>query len=369
MANKVLVFSDLHIHSHKGRTDRLHDCLDTLRWIFETAEAKKVKHILFLGDLFHERFKIDVLNYLRTFEVFREYVATKPPYDVYLLIGNHDMYHKERWDVTAVKPFTVLPNVKIVDRPTTLRLCGDNPVDFMPYTENPIAELAELKKNRNQGGDSIPMKLLLGHMAVHGAKTNTFYGVSSDVIVEYDNEMVPVDASIFEDWDMTILGHYHGAQQISKKAEYIGSPLQLAFGEVFQQKHIMILDLDTLKKEYVVNDFSPVHLIVTPKDIADENYKLENNFVRVVTQPGTSGTEILDLKREIVKQKVASLDFKKVEKDVEDEKIALEDAKSILQDVNDMCKSYVDSQPIQEMKLDRTKLLDFGKLICAETVT
>lgn len=363
--SKAIIFSDLHLHSHKGRTDRLHDCLEVLHWVFREAEKNECEHILFLGDLFHERSKIDVLNYLRTFEVFMEYMLDSPTYDCHFLIGNHDMYHRERWDVNSVKPLSAIPGVTIVDHPTTLWL-GGVPVDFMPHTENPVKELEELKKNRT-GGDkkAIPLRLLLGHMAVHGAELNTLYGIKSDVIVEYDNDMVSVDPSIFDEWDMTLLGHYHGAQELSDKAEYLGSPLQLSFGEAFQTKHIMVLDLDTLEKEYIENDFSPVHLIITPEDIEHENYDLENNFVRMVTKD-ISSTEIIDLKKEITKQGCASLDFSQKEKKKEDEEIVIENAKSILINEEEMLKTHIDDTNTDG--LDDGLLLKFGKEICSETV-
>ena len=57
---KVLLFSDIHIHPHKRRQDRLEDCLSVLDWVFSVAKDKGVKSVLFGGDLFHDRQKIDV---------------------------------------------------------------------------------------------------------------------------------------------------------------------------------------------------------------------------------------------------------------------------------------------------------------------
>ncbi len=361
---KALVYSDLHVHSHKGRTDRLHDCLEVLRWTFEEAEKNECKHILFLGDLFHERSKIDVLNYLRTFEVFMEYMLNKPLYDIYLLIGNHDMYHYERWDVNAVKPLSAIPGVNIVDAPQTLWLSG-TPVDFLPHTENPVRELEALKKNRVKGEkNAIPLRLLLGHMAVHGAELNILYGTKADVIVEYDNRMVVVEPSIFDPWDMTLLGHYHGAQKLSEKAEYIGSPLQLSFGEAFQTKHIMVLDLETLEKKYIDNDFSPIHLIVTPQDIEHQNYDLKNNFVRVVAN-GPSTTQILKLRKEIGEQGCASLDFTVKERQKEEDQTVIEDAKAILLKEDEMLETYISEV---NKDLDPKLLFLKGQEVCNETV-
>src|SRR6185369_12267385 len=163
--------------------------------------------------------------------------------------------------------------------------------------------------------------ILLGHMAVHGAALNTYFGTRSDVIVEYDNDMLPVDVTVFDDWKMTLLGPYHGAQNLNDKVEYVGSPLQLSFGEAFQQKHILILDLETLEKEYVINDFSPKHLIVSQQDVEHENYDLNGNFVRIVVAD-MGNKDLIDLKRKITKEnKVLSLDLKQ-----KDRKLGEEDA-------------------------------------------
>ena len=44
---KVLLFSDIHIHPHKRRQDRLEDCLSVLDWVFSVAKDKGVKSVLF----------------------------------------------------------------------------------------------------------------------------------------------------------------------------------------------------------------------------------------------------------------------------------------------------------------------------------
>lgn len=357
---KALVFSDLHLHSHKDSVDRLQDCLSVLNWIFDMAVEHEVDHILFLGDLFHERAKIDVLNYLRTFEVFmNQMIAKVPSFDMWLLIGNHDMYHKEKWDVNSVKPLSAIPNVNIVAEPSSIEI-GGRLIDFCPHTENPIVELEKLKKGRSKSS----MTLLLGHMAVHGAKLNRLYGTKADVIVEYDNDMAPVSCDIFNEWDMTLLGHYHGAQQLCDNVEYVGSPLQLSFGEAFEEKHIIILDLDTLGKTYVENEFSPKHFILLPKDL--EQHDLKNNFVRVVVD-GMGSKDLLDMRKEITeKYHVASLDFKEKEKKAEEEKAIVEDAKAMLYDENEMLETYVKNVP-PPAGLDSKELIGIGKDICSKS--
>jgi DNA repair exonuclease SbcCD nuclease subunit len=116
---KVIVFADIHIACHKRSTERLQHCLDTLEWVFQTAISRGIKQLLFCGDLFHDRQKIDVQTYQRTFELFEDYVP-KNNLEVYLLLGNHDLWHMQRWDISSVIPLRSVPGVTVVDRPCTL---------------------------------------------------------------------------------------------------------------------------------------------------------------------------------------------------------------------------------------------------------
>jgi len=349
--SKALVFSDLHLHSHKANYNRLQDCLQVLKWAFDQALANNCSNIFFLGDLFHERSKIDILNYLRAFELFMKFAFENPDINIWMIVGNHDMYHKERWDVNSVKPFTAIPNVHIMEKPTTVEIDGVT-IDFLPHTENPIKEL-DLLRAKNS-------RLLLAHMAVHGATLNTLYGTTSDVIVEYDDHMTIVSPDVFDAWDMTLLGHYHGPQCLNDKVEYVGSPLQLSFGEAFQDKHLIVLDLPSLKKTYIDNEFSPKHYIVPASQLC--NYDLENNFIRVLVDD-MSNKDLIDIKNLVESKNAATIDFKCKDKKKEDAQ-EIVDAKSILYNSEQMLESYIKEVGVPE-KLDEAKLLSKGRLIIA----
>ena len=376
--SKALVFSDLHLHAHKDRIDRLNDCLQVLDWVFKTAVKNKCKYLFFLGDLFHERSKIDVMNYLKCFEVIMKHmIEDAADLDFYLLVGNHDMYHRTRWDVNSVKPISAIPRCHVVAQPTTMTF-GESVVDWMPYTEDQIRDLDKLKKSKAEAGSAY--HLLLGHMAVHGAQTNLLYGLKSDVIAEFDNDMLPVDAKVFDPWRRTLLGHYHGAQHLGDKVEYIGSPLQLSYGEAFQKKHVLILNLATLKGEYVENTFSPKHLIVTTKDVEDENYTLDGNFVRV-GYDDMSEIDRLNLRRKITQDhKVLSLDFRPKDKKTEQDQTVIEESKAILVDQDKMLETYIDTTGLptitnkkgETITLEKSRLLSWGQKVidkCSENHT
>jgi DNA repair exonuclease SbcCD nuclease subunit len=157
------------------------------------------------------------------------------------------------------------------------------------------------------------------------------------------------------------LGHYHAEQRVNKKVEYIGSPLQLSFGEAFQTKHIILFDQEKCEKEYIENNFSPKHLVVNYAD--KDKYQLEGNYVQIKVD-NIGATDLINVKKEIMENKtLASLEIKQQKKLI-DEHI-IQDAKAILYKGNEMLAKYADQ--VGHDGLDLKKLLAIGEKICIKT--
>jgi DNA repair exonuclease SbcCD nuclease subunit len=354
-SSKILLFSDAHIHAHKKSFDRLKDCLKVLDWVFETAKAHNIKDIVFAGDLFQDRQKIDVATYSLTFDAFIKYCDGS--INLWLLLGNHDMWYHDKWDISSVLPFSALPNVTVVNKACTLEVNGKE-IDFLPYVRDPIEHLKQFEDvTKKRKG----IKILVGHLAVHGAELNALYHSLADVQLEHDGDMVKVGPDLFTAWDQVFLGHYHGAQEI-ENIEYIGSPLELTFGEAFQEKHIIIYDLKNGNKEYITNDFSPKHLIVSEDNI--HKYEVENNFVRISVENRKS-VDMLDLKKRIQEKKPGTLEI--IQKPKKEQKQVVEDAKAILNKEDEMLETYV--KEVDTGDMEKPHLVEIGKFICAQSTT
>ena len=355
---KVLIFSDIHIHCHKKSTERLNDCIKVLEWVFETAKTNNISDIIFLGDLFHDRQKIDVLTYQKTFEVFEKYLFERK-INLYLLLGNHDLWHNQKWDVSSVNPLRKLPGVRVINEPSVLPLGENNLFAFLPYTHNPIEDLKLVDKSWKvecEKRQINPPKLIGGHIAVDGAVWNVKYGTTAEVAIEHDGDMVKVGPNIFNNWNRVFLGHYHAEQKLNNNVEYIGSPLQLSFGEAFQEKHILIYDTSNDKGQYVVNDFSPKHFIINENEL--ESYELSGNFIRLEVED-ISSTKMLEIRKNLVEEKnVATMEIKQ---SLKKEEHIITDAKLILQKEDEMLQRYLEQINID---LDKEKLLSIGKTIC-----
>lgn len=346
---KVLLFSDIHISQHKKSVDRLYDCLRVLEWVFETAKARSITNIIFGGDLFQDRQKIDVITYHLAFDIFAKHCDDS--FKLWLLLGNHDLWYHDKWDISSVQPLSALPGVTVINKPSSVDIDGYK-IDFMPYTKNPIEHLNLLKQNKNE--------VLIGHLSCDGAQLNTLHNVRSDVIIEHDGEMTTINADLFKEWKQVWLGHYHGWQKIPPNIEYIGSPLQLSFGEAFQHKYIIVYDLNTGDKEYIKNTFSPQHFIIPEKDIS--KYDLKNNFI-IVEVDDEVETSLIELKKEISKANPSTLSIVPLPK--KNAQQVVKDAKAVLLQEDKMLEEYINQVDIG--KLDKQLLLDIGTEICNES--
>ena len=294
------------------------------------------------------------MTYVKTFEVFKKHM-TDSDVNVYILLGNHDLWHLNKWDISSVMPLEAIDGVHVINKPCTIPI-DDYPVSFLPYTSDPVAELKSIQDTT----------CLCAHLAVNGAVLNVMHGVRSEVTVEHDGGIELVNSNIFSDWDFVFLGHYHAQQKLGQNMEYVGSPLQLSFGEAFQHKHVIIFDTDTHEKEYVRNNFSPQHFIVSREDL--HKYDLEKNFVKVVVSD-ISSADMIEMRNDLIENhNIGSFEVVQEIK-TEDQVHIIEDAKAVLADQGKMLEEYVSQ--IEDLTgigaLDKDKLIGIGNKIIQMT--
>jgi DNA repair exonuclease SbcCD nuclease subunit len=356
--SKILMYSDLHIHAHKKSGHRFLDCLKVQEWVFQQAIERGIRDIVFLGDLFHDRTRIEVLCYVMTYNLFEKYLTGQYPIKLYLLLGNHDLYHRERTEIFSPRMLDQFSELTIIDKPCSLNI-GGNDLDFLPFTENPIDDLNMLVEANPK--EKSKKRVLCSHLAIDGAQLNSF-GTIADVVVEHDGEMVKIGTDKLKHWDKVWLGHYHGAQILEHGVEYLGSPLQLTKSEVNQEKHIAIFDPATLETEYIVNEFSPVHLILRPDQI--DNHDLTGNFVTLTIPPSMSHAEVTDLKKIIqTDRNVGSLEIRHTKR--ENIEQVVQDARALFLDESKMLEAYADQT--KPYGMDKEILLKVGDVILQKT--
>lgn len=351
--SKILLFSDLHCHAHKNQISRLEDCLKALKWVFDTAKKHNITDVVFAGDLFQERQKIFTIAYEKTFHVIQEYFGVGSKMKLYLLVGNHDMWYSDQWSVTSIDPFMAIENVQVINHPCSMKLSNGCIVDFLPYTKNPIKDIETYFPQKND--------ILVSHCSVDGAKLNSLYNTKAEISVEYEGDMVKVGVNAFDGWKRVFLGHYHCAQKLNDVVEYIGSPLELNFGEAFQQKHIIIYDHENNDTEYVINEFSPKHMIVKAEEI--DNHDLDGNFVQVVVEDITA-TDIIEIKKNIKERGHRTVVFTEKERKKEDDGKQTEIKEKLNLAEGDILERWIKAKNPEDLLFD--KLLAIGQDIVSK---
>ena len=119
MFKNVAVFTD--IHFGLKHNSRLHnnDCIHFLEWFIKEAKQRGCETCIFMGDWNHHRASINVstLNYSMT--AFS--LLSKAFDDVYFIVGNHDLYYKEKREINSIPMAELYPNIHLIDEITTMK--------------------------------------------------------------------------------------------------------------------------------------------------------------------------------------------------------------------------------------------------------
>lgn len=214
---RAALFTD--IHFGKKNNERLHneDCLSFVKWFISKAKEAECDTIIFLGDYFDNRNSIHLstLNYgLSSIELLNEVGVP-----VYFILGNHDLYYKEKRELSSVAIGRNFPNIHIIDQIT-----HKDKVTFCPWlVKDEWREVERLagKSSYVFGHFELPhfMMNAMVEMSDHGGlKAEHLQGV------EY----------------MSFSGHFH-KRQVRDKICYLGNPFPHNFSDVWDEDRGMAI--------------------------------------------------------------------------------------------------------------------------------
>lgn len=261
---KVLHTGDWHVGRTLNRVSRLEETRQTLQEISHIAESEQIDAMVVCGDVF-EHLSPSAEAEQVVYEALERFCVDG--IQVVLLTGNHD--HPARWH--ALAPLLQRFNVHVVDN---LRRADDGgivelasrdgketlqvaavpwiserrlyeTVDMMGSGEKTFQSYAEgMSKAVHtlcEGFDPEKCNLLAGHLFISGTQPS---GSERTLVM---GDIYAVTASAFPtEAQYVALGHVHMPQKppgVAIPCRYAGSLLQLDFGEVGQQKSVVVVEL------------------------------------------------------------------------------------------------------------------------------
>jgi len=198
--------------------ERLFSIQTALNGIAEYCIKNDIKNIVIGGDLLHGKSVIYALAQSIMLDFFRKY-----NYLSFIVIdGNHDLSGKGASAVSALKSIDNEPNV--------LRIEDDywrkKDLLFVPYSYN----MVDIIKNNKE-------TFLISHFGLTEAMLNSGISIVSSLSSK----------DLVGRYKYVLLGHYHKPQEMITddiQIYYVGSPIQLDWGEKNETKRFLVVDTE-----------------------------------------------------------------------------------------------------------------------------
>lgn len=237
--SKFLLYSDLHI-----REDTLQTCETALSQIGELAVKHEVDYIINGGDTFNTRGLLPTSCLDVLYKHYKKWSNNGSKQII--LVGNHDQEDR-KGEVHPMKVFESFDGWHVVDRPQIIE--GIENTIFCPYMhKNDVQNYLAAAKKKHGNWRSWDAFV---HWGICGAKRNDSNTDTDGVLLDW-----------LENFRNVFSGHYHFRNTI-QNVHYIGSPYQQNFGEMNQEKGIVIYDNDKNKKDFYEIKNTPKHYEVS----------------------------------------------------------------------------------------------------------
>jgi len=221
--------------------------------------------LIHTGDVFDSRQSLNLKVMNMGLEIFSAISEIMP---IFVICGNHDIYHKKSNDVNSLKPFTYMHNVHVYEQPVKLEFNGGKTTALlMPWKDTKEQEQAVI--------DSNEADYLFCHTDMRGLKFNSFVQVDEGNHVEAFNKFRAVYS-----------GHIHYAQK-NGNVRMVGCPYPLTRSDIGNVKHVWYLDMVKHTETGIANDYSPQFVRMNLAKILEMKYKdvkeiIRNNFCDVL---------------------------------------------------------------------------------------
>jgi hypothetical protein len=222
-----------------------------------------------LGDWHHVRESTNVrildfsLNVAKTFtEKFKR--------GVYVILGNHDVYYKDRVDVHSLQGFDkMFNNFYIFQKPEEFKV-NQHSFLMLPWIESVELIKEEVAKYRNS------CNYIFCHADIKGVSLNKYtrleHGLDSEDISNYKK--------IYS-------GHIHIRQE-ARNFIYAGTPYEMDRGDSGNIKGFYVLDVsgEKIKEKFIENTSSPRHIRLEMTDLLQMTIPqirdlFKNNFIDI----------------------------------------------------------------------------------------
>lgn len=267
---RYVLLTDIHF-GNKGNSDEFNQqCLDFLNFVEQQTSNMDIDGAIFLGDWFHNRNAINVKTLKYGIEgIYKLGVIGRG--NSYMILGNHDLYYRDRRDVSSI----IIPEgdigVEVIEEPLTI-----NNMLLCPWLiANEDLSLL-IKENKPE--------YVFCHPEIPSFSFNK--------ILKKNGEYNPID---YSGPKRICCGHFHLRQE-KNNITYIGNCFSHDFSDVneWHNKGFAILDTDTNGIEYYEWQDAPKYCISKISELSSIEFG-SNMYIKLINDVNLKPLELNQL--------------------------------------------------------------------------
>lgn len=224
-----------------------------------------------VGDWNHVRESTNVRIYKLSLKIADQFTK-KFKRGVFVILGNHDVYYKDRTDTHSLEGFNkIYPNFHVYEKPEILTI-NSHKFLMLPWIENLTDLKTEIKCH-----DSA--KYVFCHA--------DFKGFNFNKVQKLEHGLEPED---IQSYKRIYSGHIHIRQE-KGNVLYLGTPYEMDRGDRGNTKGFYILDVSgsEIKERFIPNEVSPKYLKFDVLDLLNKTPQelrriFTNNFIDVLIE-------------------------------------------------------------------------------------
>jgi DNA repair exonuclease SbcCD nuclease subunit len=276
---KAAVFTDIHFGLKGNSKVHNDDCEEFIDWFIDQAKENGCETGIFCGDWHHNRNSLNLNTMDATIRSLEKLGAAFDNF--YLFLGNHDLYYKDRRDVSSTVFGKHIPGIIMVDS-----IIVNDDVALIPWL------VGEEWKNIQK----IKAKYMFGHFELPSFYMNAMVQMPDHGELKSEH---------FEHQKYVFSGHFH-KRQVNGKIHYIGNAFPHNYADTWDdERGMMILDRENDAEPKYINWWNcPKYRTTTLSKLLDPKSDIikPNMYLRVTIDLPISYEEAQYIKETYISQ-------------------------------------------------------------------
>jgi len=269
---KVACFTDIHFGLRNNSRQHNTDCEEFVLWFIKEAKKANCETCIFLGDWHHHRASINVstMNYTMSNLEFLSKAFT----NVFVIMGNHDLFYRDKREINSVAFGSLYDNVHIVNS---------------IFTEGDVSIIPWLVQDEWKEMPGIKSRYIFGHFELGGFQMNQLIAMP---------DTGGLQKTHFKNQEYVFSGHFHSRQQ-QKNVIYMGNTFPHNYSDTWQDdRGMMILEWGEEPK-YKAWPNAPSFKSLNLSTLVDdpEKYLKPKTYIRVTLDVDISYEEATHIKQ------------------------------------------------------------------------